>query len=101
MANLTVEIAARTDMDIALMADYGRSLYGVDETAYPHRGSGVVMYDYGNPWPEPGNVPPSDDLGDPHGKPRREPWHQQQMMHFFRNDAEIIDVCGGDGCTPD
>jgi hypothetical protein len=61
----------------------------------------VVLYSYNNPWPALGNHPPArDSLGDPHGRPRREAWHQRQMVTFFRT-GEIIDVCGGNGCTPD
>jgi hypothetical protein len=33
--------------------------------------------------------------------PRNAEWHNDQMVHFFRNSAEVIDVCGADGCTPD
>ena len=89
-------------MGIKLMENYGRDVYGVDPQAYPYTGSGVVLYDFGNPWPEPGNTPPEEGpLGDPHGKPRDQTYHNEQMVHFFRNDGEIIDVCGGDGCTPD
>lgn len=95
------EIAARSGIDIALMDNYGREVYGVTPEPYPYTGSGVVLYDFGNPWPETGNKPPEDSLGDPHGKPRRADHHNEQMIHFFRNGAEIIDVCGGDGCTPD
>jgi hypothetical protein len=64
-------------------------------------GSGIVLYDHGNPWPLPGNLPPlKDSLGDPHGKPRKMAHHQAQMVHFFRT-GEIKDFCGGDGCKPD
>ncbi len=97
---MTNEILARTDVGIPLMAHYGADVWGLTEQPYPHQGSGVVLYDFGNPWPPPGNIPPEDDLGDPHEKPRRADHHQQQMVHFFRT-GEIIDVCGGDGCTPD
>jgi hypothetical protein len=38
-------------------------------------------------------------VGDPHEKPRRLDAHNQQMVTFFRT-GQIIDVCGGDGCTP-
>jgi hypothetical protein len=41
-----------------------------------------------------------DDVGDPHGKPRGVAAHNDQMFHFFET-GEIIDTCGGDGCTPD
>ncbi len=81
-----------------------------------------------NPWPQPGNLPPAHgsedacsadcpvgeefdraDFGccdgtccyDAHELPRRRDWHNDQMVHFLRNDGEIIDVCGEDGCTPD
>ena len=82
------------------MENYGRDIALVDETPYPHQGSGMVLWDYGNPWPEAGPVPPEEtEFGDPHGKPRRQAEHNQQMMHFYRT-GEIIDTCGGDGCTP-
>ncbi|MEZ4408729.1 MAG: hypothetical protein R3A52_19995 [Polyangiales bacterium] len=103
VAVFTNEIAARSGIGIALMEHYDdeRSPFGITPTPYPHRGSGVVLYDYGNPWPAPGNRPPAESDGDdPHGRPRREPWHQRQMVTFFRT-GEIIDVCGGDGCHPD
>jgi hypothetical protein len=102
VAVITNEIAARSDIGIELMAHYGRDVALVEPQPYPYVGSGVVLYDFGNPWPAPGNVPPvSDDLGDPHGKPRDELHHNEQMVHFFRSGGEIIDVCGGDPCTPD
>jgi len=94
------EIAARSGFGLAVLAHYGKPVFGVSETPYPHKGSGIVLYDHGNPWPKPGNQPPADALGDPHGKPRKLPHHQAQMVHFFRT-GEIKDVCGGDGCTPD
>jgi hypothetical protein len=101
VAVLTNEIAARSNIDIKLMENYGRDVYGIDPEPYPYTGSGVVLYDFGNPWPGTGNTPPEDELGDPHGKPRRADHHNQQMVHFFRNGGEIIDVCGGDACTPE
>jgi hypothetical protein len=99
VAPLTNEIAVRSDIGVALLPHYGKEVALVKEVAYPHTGSGLVSYSFGNPWPPPGNVPPFDDVGDPHGKPRELAWYNQQMMHFFRT-GEIIDVCGGDGCTP-
>lgn len=100
VALLTNEIAARSDVGVALLPGYGKEVALVTETPYPHQGSGLVNYSFGNPWPPPGNKPPFDDVGDPHGEPRKLPWHDAQMMHFFRT-GEIIDVCGGDGCNPD
>ncbi|MEZ4299910.1 MAG: hypothetical protein R3B70_33485 [Polyangiaceae bacterium] len=100
VALITNEIAARSDVGVALMPGYGKEVSLVTPTPYPHTGSGLVNYDFGNPWPAAGNKPPNDDVGDPHGKPRQLEWHTQQMMHFYRT-GELIDVCGGDGCTPD
>jgi hypothetical protein len=100
VALLSNEIIVRSDLGIVLMPDYGRDVPLVEPTPYTHLGSGLVNYSFGNPWPEPGPVPPWDDVGDPHGLGRSLPWHNAQMMHFFRT-GEIIDVCGGDGCTPE
>lgn len=101
VAVVTDEIAARSEIGIKLMQNYDRQrkVELVAEQKYPYRGSGVVLYDFGNPWPPLGNLPPKDTLGDPHGKPRKEDAHNRQMVTFFRT-GEIIDVCGGDGCTP-
>lgn len=103
VAAFTNEIAARSNIGIALMAhyDYQRTPARIDQAAYPHRGSGVVLYDFGNPWPSPGNHVPEDMGPDPHELPRRAAWEQAQVVHFFRSGGEIIDVCGGDGCRPD
>lgn len=100
VAAVTNEILARSGLGVSIMKNYGKSVFGVSEQAYPFSGSGIVMVDVGNPWPKPGNMPPHDDLGDPHGKPRKMAWIQEQMMHFL-DTGEIKDVCGGDGCTPD
>lgn len=100
VALLTNEIVTRSDVGVALMPGYGKDVPLVDPTPYPHQGSGLVNYSFGNPWPPPGNKPPADDVGDPHGKPRKLDWHNAQLVHFYRT-GEIIDVCGGDGCTPD
>jgi hypothetical protein len=97
---LTIEIAARSDIGIKLMENYGRDVALVDEEPYPYTGSGVILYDFGNPWPAPGNHTPNDGLDDdPHGKPRDQDAHTEQLVHFLRNNAEIIDVCGGEPCV--
>ncbi|TDP61770.1 hypothetical protein [Bradymonas sediminis] len=97
---MTNEFAARSDIGIKLMEHYGHDVDLVEAQPYPYTGSGVVLYDFGNAWPEPGNVPPAeeDGLGDPHGKPRRVDAHNEQMIHFFRSGGEIIDVCNGAPC---
>ncbi len=103
VAVFTNEIAARSDIGIALMAhyDYQRTPALITQAAYPRMGSGVVLYDFGNPWPSPGNHVPEDTGTDPHESPRRAAWEQEQVVHFFRSGGEIIDTCGGDGCRPD
>jgi hypothetical protein len=102
VAPLSNEILARTELGIPIMENYDdeRTVYGVSYAPYPRQGSGIVLWDFGNPWPTPGNRPPMDELGDPHGLPRRYPAHVTQLIHFLRT-GEIIDVCGGDGCHPD
>lgn len=101
VAVVTNENTVRSELGISLLEHYDseRKVPLVTEQKYPHRGSGVVLYSFGNPWPVPGNVPPKDSLGDPHSKPRKLDIHSRQMTTFFRT-GEIIDVCGGDGCTP-
>ncbi len=100
VALLTNEIVTRSGIGVALMDNYGKEVPLVTPTPYPHKGSGLVNYSFGNPWPAPGNKPPFDQIGDPHGKPRDLDWHNDQLFHFYRT-GEIKDVCGGDGCTPD
>jgi hypothetical protein len=99
VALITNEIAVRSDLGIVLLPDYGKEVGMVEPTPYPHTGSGLVNYTFGNPWPPPGPIPPDDEVGNPHGLPRALPEHNEQMLHFFRT-GEIIDTCGGDGCTP-
>lgn len=101
VAVVTNENTLRSDLGVKVMAHYDaqRKVPLATEQAYPYRGSGVVLYNFGNPWPAPGNLHPQDSFGDPHSKPRRLDAHNQQMVNFFRT-GEIIDVCGGDGCTP-
>lgn len=103
VAVVTNEVAARTtELQMPLLANYDhqRTPWGITPVAYPRTGSGIVLYDHGNPWPAIGNAPPDESSPDPHGLPRRQTWHQQQMVTFFRTGM-ITDVCGGDGCHPD
>jgi hypothetical protein len=101
VAVLANEIAARSEIGIALLKSYDneRTPWGIPQVSYPHRGSGVVLYHFGNPWPPIGAQPPKDSIGDPHEKPRRWDPHNRQMVTFFRT-GEIIDVCGGSICKP-
>lgn len=126
VAVIANEIVARSDIGVGLLDNYDdeRSVELVTPVSYPHDGSGVVLYDFGDEWPEPGNQTESfpyagacqssadcDEANgwmcgdnqchrDPHGKPRRLDHHNQQMVDFLRTGI-ITDVCGGDGCHPD
>ena len=97
VALLTNEITVRSGLGISLMKHYGKSVWGVQEQDYPHKGSALVNYQFGNPWPPPGTKPPNDDIGDPHGWPRKLAEHSEQMVHFFTT-GEVKDVCGGKPC---
>jgi len=98
VALLTNEITARSDLGVKVMKDYGKTLWGIEEQAYPYTGSGLVNYAFGNPWPPPGTKPPNDNIGDPHGWPRKLDVHSEQMVHFFET-GEIKDVCSGKPCV--
>ena len=103
VAPVTMEVVARSNDGLAIMENYDsqRTPWDVTEVPYPHTGSGLVLWDYGNPWGPRANTPPVEtDLGDPHDRPRRLDSHNDQLIHFCRT-GEIIDVCGGDGCHPE
>lgn len=102
------EWVARSDVGVAIMSPWSAAtrptVEGAQMADYPRTGSGIVLYDFGNPWPDESlNLPPFSDFEDPHGKPRQEAHHSKQLDHFLRT-GEIIDVCSDDGtagCTPD
>ena len=75
----------------------GRTIPLVEEISYPLQGSAIVNWDFDVPLPPSGNQPPSEDHPDPHEVPRRDPQHNQQMIHFW-NTGEIIDTCEGRVC---
>ncbi len=99
VATITNEVVARSGFDIPLMENYDetRQPYAADVATYPHQGSATINFDFGNPWPEPGNLPPSDNLGDPHGWLATVFDHGVQIDHFLRH-GEIIDICDGEPC---
>lgn len=102
VATITNEVLARSGLEIPLMENYDRerSPYGVEVATYPHRGSGTVLFDFGNPWPAPGNDHPRDELGDPHGWLSSVDVAGIQLDHFLRQ-GEIIDVCDEKPCQFD
>jgi len=102
VAVLSNEILSRSGLGVPLMAQYDdeRTVFGAPGQPYPHTGSGVVLWHFGNPWPALGNQPPVDKDDDPHELPRRRDIHNDQMVTFFRT-GQIIDVCSGKPCWPD
>jgi hypothetical protein len=99
---LTNEIAARTYPGLAVMKNYDaeRLPFGLAETSYPHTGSGMVLFDFGNPWPtDRGNLPPEDGLTDPHSRIAEVEEAGDLLDHFLRTGT-IIDVCGDAPCPP-
>ena len=102
VATITNENAARSDIDIPLLENYDedREPFDADVASYPHAGSGTVLFDFGNPWPDAGNTPPDDDIGDPHGWLATVDDHFGQIETFFR-DGDIIDICDDAPCQFD
>lgn len=98
---LTTEVVARSGLGVEVLENYDveRTVPLTEPVPFPHTGSGLVLWSYGNPWPAPGAQPPVDDgMGDPHGKPRKDDEHNRQMVHFWET-GEIIDVCNGAPCV--
>ena len=100
------EWLARSGLGIPVMTPYDTTRTvpsGAETAAYPRNGSGIVLYDFGNPWPDESvNNPPTSEAPDPHGGPRNNDAHNRQLVHFL-DTGEIIDVCSDDqvpGCTP-
>ncbi len=99
VANVSVEVVARSGIEVPILGVYDeeREVPLAPTQAYPHTGSGVVLWDFENEWPAPGNSPPQDEAGDPHESAKQLDPHIEQMVHFFRT-GEIIDVCAGEPC---
>lgn len=103
VAVFTNEIAARSNIGVALMENYDRDYtpWGIEQQPYGEEGfegSAVVGWDFSNPWPPIGNITPDDCYGDPHGLGRnRHEDHNVQMEHFWRT-GRVIDVCNGEPC---
>lgn len=99
VATITNENTARSDVEIPLMENYDidREPFDAEVATYPHDGSATILFDFGNPWPPPGNLPPSDELGDPHGRLTEVDDIGLQVDTFFR-DGEVIDICDNQPC---
>lgn len=96
---VTNEILARSRVGIPLMAPYDdeHQPWNVPTATYPRSESGTILFDYGNPWPDRGNRPPSEEFEDPHGKLGEVEEAGRLIDSFFR-EGEIVDVCGGATC---
>jgi hypothetical protein len=102
VAVVTNEHVARSGIDIPILENYDseRTPWDVEQVSYPHDGSGIVLFDFGNPWPEDGNDISTDGLGDPHSKLSHVPEAGVQLDHFLRT-GQIMDVCEGEPCQFD
>ncbi len=63
VAPMTNQITVRGDNGIKLMKNYFKPVWGVTETEYPLKGSGLVSISFGNSWAKPGNWPPGPEYG--------------------------------------
>lgn len=101
VAVVTNEIAARSDLGIPVVGTYDatRSPWGVPSVPYPHEGSGLMLWDFGNPWPQAlGNSPPDDGLRDPHSR-QAEVDALGEVFETFLREGRIIDICQGGPCS--
>jgi hypothetical protein len=108
VTNFAAEVEARTIgarvMDTALMPGRNWSVAGffgmqpfprdAGDAILPWNGSALVYWDSGNLLPPNANVPPSEEGGDPHEDPRRDPRAGNQKAHFWLT-GQIIDVMNG------
>ncbi len=103
VANIATEVQART-LGLAIhrpvmASDRSTAVeqwFGLAALDYPHKGSGVVLWDSGSPMPPDTNRPPRDGR-DPHGDPRATPASIDQIVAFLTTGT-IIDVCKGAPC---
>lgn len=96
---VSVENVARSNLDIPIVEPYDedRGVFGAATTSYPHEGSGIVLFDFGNPWPDEGNAPPDDGMDDPHDNLAGVE-EAGEFLDTFLQEGRIIDICGGSYC---
>jgi hypothetical protein len=68
--------------------------------SYPYRGSAIVIWDSGTPYPPLTNTPPAGAAygRDPHSDPRNSAAARRQKAVFLTTGT-VIDVCAGAPCT--
>lgn len=99
VSQLTIEHLSRSELNFPILVPYGEQLPPLAQSStYPHLGSGIVAWHY-SPRTPIGAAPAPEDHYDPHEDPRRDPLHNQQMIHFWET-GEVIDTCGGSLCGP-
>ena len=106
VANVAAEVEART-IGAAIhwpAVAAGRSLdvtpfWGIPRiSAYPYKGSAVVMWDSHKTPPAPiANVPPSSG-DDPHEYPRAQAADQALKSAFLQPNGAVVDTCAGKPC---
>ena len=95
----TVGAALRTPGLAAGRSGHAVDFFGINPIpAFPDRGSGLVMWDFGTPAPPDTNTVASQG-SDPHGKLGDEPRALLMVESFFRPAGTIIDVCDGAPCS--
>lgn len=98
VAVATNEVLARSEVGIPLMEPYDdeHQPWGAPTATYPRDESGVMLFDYGNAWPDANNLPPQ--MGDdPHNNLAQVDEAGTLINSFFR-DEQIVDICGGSTC---
>jgi hypothetical protein len=100
VAVVTNENLARSNSGIPVVTpwDEQRTPWRVPTESLPHDGSGIVLFDFGNPWPHRRNRPPLDDGDDPHDN-LAEVDPAGELINSFLRDGEIVDICDGGPCT--
>lgn len=93
LSHLDMERTARSGQ-IPLMANYPRSVYEVETVPYPRGGSGAVVFDLGQGFPDPGARPPDTTPGD---ELLALPAHGAAVRSFVQTGT-ISDPCGGEPC---
>lgn len=99
VAVVTNEVLARSDVGIPLLENYDdmHTPWNTPTVSYPHEESGIILFDYGNPWPDRQNRPPKDDGDDPHNNLGQVKRAGELVEEFFRNE-KIISICGMGPC---